>query len=267
MKTDSNNRDTGSCSYATPKRNIERAQAVYGHIRNHWIGGGGALEAHERLSVITVAAGVREFAFLTHIDASAQTVVAHLLQEAGLAADPCCSRFDINFEAEGISLTTIETYRQVVGERDPLSGLGIWLPGSPSACAGMRSLGTALCYPHCCELMDLRTKQKDHALFLKSMVDCEGDEPTRVEKALRSRRQYGKATEEHIDQWEKRFAATHDTFPFVLHTACDDCLKSSNSPSGMLNRQHEEIAISVSEELHLMIRWGARVLSYQPEGT
>ena len=228
--------------------------------------GGGALEAHERLSVITVAAGVRGFAFLTHIEASVQSVVAHLLETAGLTAGPCSSRFDIDFDADGISSATVETYRQVVGERDHFAGLGIWLPGSPSSCAGMRSLGAALGYPRCCELMDLRTKQKDHALFLDAIVNSEGDEPTRVEEALRAGHQYGKATEDHCDRWETRFAATCDIFPFVLHTACDDCLDSGNSPSGVLNRQYEEIAIAVSAELHLMVRWGARALSYRPDG-
>ena len=267
MKTDSHNRDKWSCPIASFKRNIERAKAVYGRIRNHWLARGGALEAHDRLSVVTVAAGVREYAFLTDIEASSQTVVAHLLEAAGLSARPCCSRFDINFEVDSISSATVQMYRKVVGERDPLAGLGIWLRGSPSFCADMRSLGAALGYPHCCELMDLQTKQKDHTLFLESIVGSEGDEPTRVEEALRSRRQYGKATEEHIEKWEKRFAATCDIFPFVLHTACDDCLNSSNSPSGAVNRQHEEIAIAVSEELHLMVRWEARALSYQPDGT
>lgn len=49
-------------------RNLELARAVYRTIRNCWVAGGSALEAHERLSLITVAAGLREFAFLSHGD-------------------------------------------------------------------------------------------------------------------------------------------------------------------------------------------------------
>jgi hypothetical protein len=114
--------------------------------------------------------------------------------------------------------------------------------------------------------MDVRTKQRDHALFLDAVVDDVGDEPLGVQEALRARRQYGKASEDHCYEWNTRFSATRDRFPFVLHTACDDCLELDDSPSAILNRQYEEVARAVSEELHLMVRWGARALGYPPDG-
>jgi hypothetical protein len=115
--------------------------------------GGGPLEAYERLSVITVAAGVRGFAFLTLIEAQVQSLVVQLLEEAGLSARPCSSSFDIDFEVDGVSAATVQMYRQVIRERDdPLAGLGIWLPNSPLSCADMSSLGSALGYPDCCHL-------------------------------------------------------------------------------------------------------------------
>lgn len=238
---------------------IERAQAVYCGIRNHWLAGGSILEAHERLSVITVAAGSRHFAFLSSIEASVRPEVIRLLEAAGVTAGPCSSRFDIELEMDHVSPATVERYRQVIGERDPLCGLGIWRRSAAVSCANMSTLGASLGYPNCCEQMDLETRQKDHALFLEAVVDTEGDIPSRIEEALRARREYAKATEDHCRQWDERFATTRQLFPFVLHTACDECLESGNSPSGVLNSQNEEIAIAVSEELHLMVRWGARV--------
>ena len=251
----------------TSRYNVARAQAVYEGLRDLWVADGSCLEAHERLSVITVAAGARDFAFLTQVRATLRASVVSVVESAGLAAGPCSSRFDIDFDVSGISAVTVEGYRRIVRERDRFSGLGIWLPNSPMTCPGMSSLGSALGYPRCCELMDLQTKQRDHALCLDAVVDGVGDEPVQVARALRERRQFGKATEEHCHEWDVRFAATHDLFPFVFHAACESCLESRDSPSGVMNRQYEEIASAVSEELHLMVRWGARAMSDRPDDT
>jgi hypothetical protein len=113
--------------------------------------------------------------------------------------------------------------------------------------------------------MDLRTKHRDHELFLAAIVGVEGDMPERVEQALSERREYSKSSYDHCHESNDRFLQTQSRFPFVLHAACDDCLRPVEGPTAILNRQYEEVAGSVSEELHLMVRWGARALSYRPE--
>ncbi len=134
------------------------------------------MEAHERLSVITVAAGLREFAFLNQIDTDCQSTVAQLLRTVGLGAQPCSSVFDLEFEPGEISMATAEAYRRVQREKSPLNGVGVWAhETAQSSCGGMMSLGSALSYPRCCEMMDLRTKHKDHELFLAAIVEEEGD--------------------------------------------------------------------------------------------
>jgi hypothetical protein len=245
-------------------RDLERARTVYGDIRAYWVAKGSALEAHERLSAVTVAAGLRDFAFLTHIDAEVQPSITDLIRRNGLLAEPCSSAFDIDIEPEGIAAATVEVYKRAQRESRPLSGLGLWSPHL-SACVGMTALGGALSYPPCCEMMDLRTKQRDHELFLASIVEEEGDEPARVKQALLERREYSKASYDHCHEWNDRFAQTLSRFPFVLHTACDDCLQVDQSPTANLNREYEDLAASVSPELHLMVRWGARALSYRPD--
>src|ERR1700693_256520 len=73
--------------------NLELARVVYRSIRDCWVARGSALEAHERLSVITVAAGLRAFAFLTHIDTDDQSTAAQLFRTAGLSAHLCSFPF------------------------------------------------------------------------------------------------------------------------------------------------------------------------------
>jgi hypothetical protein len=224
------------------------------------------LEAQERLSLITVAADLREFAFLTHIDPERQLAIAQLIEAVGLHARPCSSAFDLELEPEGISPATAEAYGRVLRERSPLNGLGVSTkPDTLSNRVGMKSLGSALSYSQCCEMMDLRTKRRDHELFLAAIVDEEGDDPGRVERVLLERREYSKASYDHCHEWSARFEQTNTHFPFVLHAACDDCLRADQSPTAILNRQYADLALSVSEELHLMVRWGAAALVYRSD--
>lgn len=64
--------------------NLDRARAVYSAIRNCWVADGSANEAHERLSVITVAAGIRDFAFRGTIESRSQSTVAHGQNQEGM---------------------------------------------------------------------------------------------------------------------------------------------------------------------------------------
>ena len=192
--------------------NLERARAVYRSIRNCWITSGGALEAHERLGVITVAAEVRDFAFLNEIGADSRPTVVQVLTANGLSAEPCSFAFDLDFETVGVSQATVDAYRRTERARSPLSGLGVWSGSAAvSGCAGMMSLGATLSYPPCCEMMDLRTKQKDHELFLVAIVEKEGDDVARIERALLERREYCKASYDHCHEWNDRFVRTHSS--------------------------------------------------------
>ena len=48
--------------------NIERARRVYEGIRDCWVAGGGALEAHDRLALVTVAAEARPAFYLKDVE-------------------------------------------------------------------------------------------------------------------------------------------------------------------------------------------------------
>ena len=145
-------------------------------------------------------------------------------------------------------MATVELYRRMQQEISPFKGLGVWLrPAAMYPCVGMISLGSALLYPQCCEMMDLRTKGRDHELFLAAIIEEEGDDPERIEHALLGRREYSKASYDQCHEWNDRFAQTLSRFPFVLHTACDDCLRTDQSPTAILNGQYENLAASVSE--------------------
>jgi hypothetical protein len=242
--------------------NLEAARSVYQTLRETWLCDGAPLEANDRLSVITVAAGLRDFAFLNHFAENSSTHLEAVLTSDVLIARQCVSRFDFEFEANGLSAQTIEAYRRTITERDKFVGIGIW-PKSIAAgvCPGSTALGSVLGYPPCCDAMDLKSKRRDHELALSAIVEEEGDNPESVARALIERREYHSTINELREEWTNCFWETHATFPFVLHTACPDCLSTPNSPTALQNDRYEELARYVSSELHLMIRWGARILA------
>lgn len=176
------------------------------------------------MGIVTVAAGVRPFAFLNQIDVEQQPIIVQLLMDVGLTARPYSIPFDLDIELQGLSIATTEAYIKVQRTKSPLHGLGVWTHSAAVGCNGIMSLGSALSYPRCCEMMDLLTKQKDHEVLLAAIVKEEGDDPSRVERALLENREYSVPSYDHCQKWNDRFVQTHALFPFVLHTACDDCL-------------------------------------------
>ncbi|HEY1756074.1 MAG TPA: hypothetical protein VGG72_11800 [Bryobacteraceae bacterium] len=242
-------------------QDLEQARGIYRAIRDLWLAGGGGLEAHDRLALLTVAAGMRPFAFLSYMSHEEQPAILDKLLSLGLTASPCSVVFDIEISPEGISRATVEAYTRAERQRSPLKGIGVWKePGKSCGRFGMGSFGQELQYPRCCEAMEVGTKRRDHELFLTAIVEAEGDDAAIVEQARLERREYEKASYDHCREWNERFYETLSQYPFVLHAACGTCLRSKESPTAILNRRYEELALAISDELHLMVRWGAQAL-------
>jgi len=109
--------------------------------------------------------------------------------------------------------------------------------------------------------MGVQAKGKDYGLSLLALARGVGDDPGQVTWGLRRRLAVRKASHAHVRKWERRFQLTMARFPFVLHTACDECLECPTSATATLNGIYEGLAKEVSEELHFLVRWAAHVMS------
>jgi hypothetical protein len=107
--------------------------------------------------------------------------------------------------------------------------------------------------------MDNRCKAHDHSAALQQLIDDADGDPAEVEKALASGRGVLAWTEER-HEWDKRLDRTRAMFPYVLHTACDECLEAANeSPTAAINSLYRRVTLAVSPELDLMIRWACEL--------
>jgi hypothetical protein len=247
-----------------PVPNLDRARTTYRELREIWLASS-ILDAHERLAAITVAAGVRQFAFLCHLSSRSRKRAAQLLSTLGFATTIFAIRFDLVLEGHGIDREVAEAYRSYKCRNDRFLGIGMWADqtghtGQTAISAITASnLGSVLAYPECCAQMDFQTKLHDHQLFLRALIAEVGKKSQDISRALSRRYNVSKPSDTHLKKWAKRYELTLARFPFALHTACDTCLDSASSPTALLNSSYEDIARQVSEELHFLVRWGAHI--------
>jgi hypothetical protein len=243
---------------------LRKARAVYAVIRDIWIGGGAWLEPHERIGVLTVAAGIRSFTFLNHLNKARWTSTSAVLSTFGLECAPCDAYFDYELDA-GVPDALVDLYvkRQL---KYPLRGLGVWSPGSARPSIPLSGLGAALQYPQCCEAMDSRTKAHDHSVTLSQLCEDNGGKRKAIKSALESGTISLAWTEQRAN-WEGMLNITRAKFPFALHTACDDCIAAGDlSATAALSKLYERLTLAVSPELHLMVRWACEVCRISTQG-
>ncbi len=144
-------------------------------MRDVNLAGGGALEAHERVSLLTVAAGLRPFCLLTHIREEDCSRVVATLSEFGLTCGVCNvnSNWDLDMDAPAVVLEAFRAYQN----RHPLYGLGV---AHSRIEFGETPLGLVLSYPECCSKMDDATKEFDRSTALRLLIDSKGGDHASV---------------------------------------------------------------------------------------
>jgi hypothetical protein len=240
---------------------LDCARTVYRATRGVWLASN-ILDAYERLSLVTVAAGIRQFSFLCHVRPKTRTSLSALISNLGLHSATHNARFDLKLAAPGVSGGSALAYSSFKARSERFLGIGVW-SRSARRCATrnitLANLGLLLQYPGCCVQMDISTKQKDHESTLRELAREVGDDPNQITHALRRRIPIEKRGIPEVRRWAQRYQLTLARYPFALHTACDACLKSQSSPTADLSRRYEDLVSNVSDELHFLIRWAAHV--------
>ena len=110
------------------------------------------------------------------------------------------------------------------------------------AIAGQINVGPLLRYPSCCVAYEEGFSARETREFAKAIMQKVGATRDAVYQALRK----NVAVELPDDAYaDFNMARTEARFPFILHTACDTCLKSDDSPSSKLNKQYGSLAEKV----------------------
>ena len=197
---------------------LDRARATYRCTRQVWFAASIA-DAHERLAVITVAAGLRRFAFLCYLAPQPRKRLSELLSSLGFRACVFSPRFDLDFKVSRVSEASANAYKAYKLRNERFFGLGVWPNSSQEPAARsitVTNLGPALAYPECCVRMDVQTKHCDHDLFLRALVNEVGDDPGHVSWGLRRRSAVEKASSFSSSEMEPAMGTHNGAFPVCL---------------------------------------------------
>jgi len=206
----------------------------------------GTLEAHERVALLTVPAGLWPFCFLTHVEEADYYLATAVLSNFGLYCGVCEVKFshDLSVDLQKDVIDAFNAYEA----KSPLKGLGVATSRIDFCSSG---LGLTLCYPKCCSDMDERTKAHDRSVAFRQFVEAKGGDLSVVKSALAAGEAVPNCSTEGREAWDRRFDRTRELFPFAVHTACDECLDGGmKSPTGLISQRYEEMTKIVAPDLH-----------------
>jgi hypothetical protein len=202
-------------------------------------------DAHERVGLLSVIAGVRAVAlFLAPEETDAQKL-RRLLRSYRLTSiitpgPHMAYTWDCPHPPEIVKLF-----------RQPKKSRALWVCRDSEHLTGLKTgidqlnAGRLLGYPGCC----IEAHQHEHARFetavIAAYMESFDSDPERIARALSNNLKVRM-------EWESgdRIARTEARFPFVQHTACEACLSSQSSPTADLNNHNQDLVAETDRTLH-----------------
>jgi len=212
-------------------------------------------DAHERVGLLTVIAGVRPVALFLGVEEPDRLELERVFQHSGvkpiIAPGPTTA---YTWESHNRPEIT-----SLFRNRDHTPGL--WLcRGSEHALAisdGMDQIaaGVLLRYPQCCIDAQQLVKARFESAVIAGYIRAFGEDTEKITRAFLENRKV------EID-WEDEYQVprTAARFPFVQHIACGACLSSEASPTDILNSEYRHLVHDVDRHLSdYLLRMAKRV--------
>jgi hypothetical protein len=201
-------------------------------------------DAHERIGLLTVIAGIRPVALFLGVEGRDQIQLERIFQNSEvkpiIAPGPVTAyTWESQYRPEITRLFRV---------RDDTPGL--WLCRSSEHARAISdgmdqvAAGILLGYPQCC----VHAQQEKKALFesavIAGYIRAFGEDTEKTARALIENRKV------EID-WEDDYRVPRTTarFPFVQHIACGVCLNSGSSPTAVLNSEYRHLVEDVDRHL------------------
>jgi hypothetical protein len=212
-------------------------------------------DAHERVGLLTVIAGIRPVALFLGVEEAdrlrLEWVFEHSEVKPVTAPGPSTA---YTWESRYLPEIT-----RLFRERDEAPAL--WLCRASDYADAVRAgvdqiaAGALLGYPQCCITAQQREKARFESAVIAGYIRDIGEDAEKIAAALLENRNV------EID-WEDdyRVPRTAARFPFVQHIACGVCLSSGSSPTAILNSQYRQLVENVDRDLYdYLIRIAKRV--------
>jgi len=251
-----------------PTEVMAYARRVLGSVRRVRLSDVPAFDILDRVGLLTVVAGLRNvsaFGFVDRNNESRLTTLQKILTDQGL----CCLITTPIERASNEPLTDeigelFKVFDRVDAEsQTPSSEKLLWVFRELGQEERIRqavkrevSVGKILGYPTCCvehhELVLARAKR----VYSMAIVAAVGSDASAVERAYRDGLKV-QLSEDPTDN--EHMLRTDERFPFVMHTACDACLSSDDSPTARLDVDYGGLARQFDRRFHQLFLEMAKV--------
>jgi hypothetical protein len=247
---------------------IQRARRVLGSVRRVRIDAIEGVDVMDRFGLLTVTAGVRDvaaFGFVNKKNEGQLSRLKGILNGHGLLSlithqiSPLSNKYsnDVTGELAEVFDRVDANYHS----RD--TGRLLWVFRDPKkqdevekAVAREIHAGVLLGYPPCCVDRDSICQLRYQHAFAEAIISAVGRDASAVERALREDLQVEVPADTFCDP---NIVNTRERFPFVFHTACDECLSSDRSQSAGLNCSYEALALTIDRTSHRLFSEISRV--------
>ena len=232
---------------------IDRAKRVYRATRPLVFAGLPTIDLKDRLSVLTVAAGLRRVGVLETWGQRLPQIRDRMIQ-AGLATSVAsCVWSKIERPGETPHREVLEALdqRRVAGKPKHV----LWLyPGTDElrqlqqASFSQQQAGALLGYPACCIAFESSVMEMLPKAQLQELIAEVGDDDAKLLRRARA----GTLPETSKPSLPANALRTEQRLPFVLHVACDSCLEDLDSPSAAINQRNAELLQQADADFHAL---------------
>lgn len=214
-----------------------------------------AIDVQERLSLLTVPAGVRPVAVLGVAQPKEYEGFLVRLKDIlgnfglhSLFAKP----IPATYEGSALPHEVNEIFREHSSRSDAQYSPLLWVYQTPQIRRDVRAVekceveaGILLDYPKCCVAEDKARKLRGHDIFAKAIIQKVGDAPDAVRQALEA--DLGvEVDDEAFDTTNAK--RTAEQFPFVFHIACETCLQTPGSSTAVLDNEYRSLAKAIDRD-------------------
>lgn len=232
---------------------LERAKSVYGATKKLQLADIPPLDITDRISLLTVAAGLRPVGVL-EADGLAITQIRDVLISHGFSTSLANSvwserRIDPT-DPDAVLLSILYSNKKAPSSSKKV----LWIYENTTTrttyknvALNMDDAGLLLSYPDCCVRNQLKSNQKLHLAFLAALVRKFGNDTQAIANAIKE------DVGVDVPEMEENFSDVSRTsalFPFVIHIACEACLQSDSSPTAALNSTYSSLIFHIDPAMH-----------------
>lgn len=241
----------GSCAFTMAESNLhlDRARLLHEDLRRIQLSDMPLVDLRDRVSILTVAAGLRPIGVLEGSGAQLEPAREAMINRGLLTlktrgvwskaeAPKEYPRPELFVFLSNVANQKARTALWFCSDREQRKSLKAYAQTGSDA-------GRLLDYPLCCVSERVKCEASYRIAILDALIHKVGDDTGLVKKAILSGERVN-VSSDHLSL----VSLSNEKFPFISHVACAECCRNDGSPSALLDEQYGLLTKEVDSSLH-----------------